>query len=71
MRRVEFRAREIDCPTAEIDKILTLHTTAHSNSEIADLLAINRETVGKYIARYKTQNQPNAPSGSKVAVTLA
>ena len=30
---------------AEIDKILTLHTTAHTNREIADLLAINRETV--------------------------
>jgi len=49
---------------AEIDRILTLHTTAHSNREIADLLGINRETVGKYVARAKVQNQPNAPPGS-------
>ena len=49
---------------AEIDRILTLHTTEHSNREIADLLGINRETVGKYVARAKAQNQPNAPSGS-------
>ena len=38
---------------AEIDRILTLHTTEHSNREIADLLGINRETVGKYVARAK------------------
>jgi hypothetical protein len=50
---------------AEIDKILTLHTTGHNNREIADLLGFNRETVGKYLARYKAQNQPNAPSGSE------
>lgn len=49
---------------AEIDRILTLHTTAHSNREIADLLGINRETVGKYVAQAKAQNQPNAPTGS-------
>jgi transposase len=56
---------------AEIDKILTLHTTAHSNREIADLLAINRQTVGKYVARYKAQNQPNAPPGSQAMDGLA
>lgn len=50
---------------AEIDKILTLHTTAHTNREIADLLAINRETVGKHVARFKAQNRPNAPPGSE------
>ena len=49
---------------AEIDRILTLHTTEHSNREIADLLGINRETVGKYVAQAKAQNQPNAPTGS-------
>ena len=49
---------------AEIDRIHTLHTTAHSNREIADLLGINRETVGKYVTRAKAQNQPKAPSGS-------
>jgi transposase len=48
---------------AEIDAILTLHTTGHSNREIAVLLGIDRETVGKYVARAKSQNQPNAPTG--------
>ena len=52
---------------AEIDRILTLHTTEHSNREIAALLGIHRETVGKYVARAKAQNQPNAPSGNRVA----
>jgi transposase len=56
---------------AEIDKILTLHTTAHTNREIADLLAINRETVGKYVGRYKAQNQPNAPPGTEQVDGLA
>ena len=51
---------------AEIDRVLTLHTTEHSNREIADLLGFNRETVGKYVARAKAQNQPNAPSGKSV-----
>ncbi len=49
---------------AEIDRILTLHTTEHSNREIADLLGIHRETVGKYVARTKARNRPNAPTGS-------
>src|SRR5271168_3289432 len=49
---------------AEIDAILTLHTTGHSNREIADLLGIDRETVGKYVARAKAQNRPIAPIGS-------
>jgi transposase len=52
---------------AEIDRILTLHTTEHSNREIAVLLGIDRETVGKFVARAKTQNQPNAPSGADAA----
>jgi hypothetical protein len=47
---------------AEIDRILTLHTTEHSNREIADLLGINRETVGKYVAQAKAQNQPDEPA---------
>ncbi len=50
---------------AEIDTILTLHTTGHSNREIAALLGVNRETVGKYLARAKAQNQPNAPTGNR------
>ena len=36
---------------AEIDTILTLHKAGHSNREIAALLGVNRETVGKYLAR--------------------
>jgi transposase len=52
---------------AEIDRILTLHTTEHSNREIARLLGVNRETVGKYVARAKAQNRPNAPSGNGVS----
>jgi transposase len=50
---------------AEIDAILTLHTTGHSNREIANLLEVNRETVGKYVAGSKAQNQPNAPTGTE------
>ena len=48
---------------AEIDTILTLHKAGHSNREIAALLGMNRETVGKHLARAKAQNQPNAPTG--------
>jgi transposase len=49
---------------AEIDTILTLHKAGHSNREIAALLGVNRETVGKQLARAKAQNQPNAPTGN-------
>jgi transposase len=49
---------------AEIDTILTLHKSRHSNREIAALLGVNRETVGKHLARAKAQNQPNAPTGN-------
>ena len=49
---------------AEIDTILTLHKAGHSNREIAALLGVNRETVGKHLARVKAQNQPNAPTGN-------
>ena len=48
---------------AEIDTILTLHKAGHSNREISTLVGVNRETVGKYLARIKAQNQPNAPTG--------
>ncbi len=44
---------------AEIDAILTLHTTRHSNREIATLLGKDRETVGKYVARAKAKNRPD------------
>jgi hypothetical protein len=49
---------------AEIDTILTLHQAGHSNREIATLLGMNRETIGKHLARAKAQNQPNAPTGN-------
>ncbi len=50
---------------AEIDTILTLHKAGHSNREIATLLGVNRETVGKYLARALGGYQPNAPTGSR------
>ncbi len=49
---------------AEINTILTLHKAGHSNREIAALLGVNRETIGKYLGRAKAQNQPNAPTGN-------
>jgi IS30 family transposase len=49
---------------AEINTILTLHQAGHSNREIAAVLGVNRETIGKYLARAKAQNQPNAPTGN-------
>ena len=51
---------------AEIDTILTLHKAGHSNREIAALLGVNRETVGKHLGRIKAQNQPNAPTGNRL-----
>jgi transposase len=50
---------------AQIDAILTLHSTRHSNREIADLLTVDRGTVGKYIAEAAVQNPPNAPTGNE------
>jgi len=49
---------------AEINTILTLHKAGHSNREIAALLGVNRETIGKYLVRAKAQNQPIAPTGN-------
>ena len=46
---------------AQIDAIRTLHKSKHSNREIARLLGVHRETVGKYVG----QNRPNAPTGSE------
>ena len=51
---------------AEIDAILTLHTSRHSNREIATLLGVNRETVGKYVAQAEARSQPNAPTGTGI-----
>ena len=50
---------------AEIDKILTLRASGHSNRAIADLLGLDRGTVGKYVARSRSQNPPNATTGSR------
>ena len=46
-------------------RILTLHKAGHSNREIAALLGMNRETVGKHLGQVKAQNQPNAPTGNE------
>ena len=48
---------------AVIDTILTLHKAGHSGREIAALLGVNRETVGRHLAQAKAGIQPNAPTG--------
>jgi len=48
---------------AEINAILTLHKTGHSNRKIAELLGVHRETVARHVARWLTENRPNAPTG--------
>ena len=45
-----------------ISAIDTLRKTGRSRRQVAELLGIHRETVGKYFDRL--QNQPNAPPGS-------
>ncbi len=50
---------------AQINAILTLHQSEHSNRQIARMLGVNRETVGKYVALGQAQNRPNAPTGSE------
>jgi transposase len=49
---------------AEIDTIVTLHTSGHTQREIAALLGVNRGTVGRYLAQARVQNQPQAPTGN-------
>ena len=49
---------------AEIEAILTLHKTRHTNRAISRLLEVDRGTVGKYIALAEVQNQPNSPPGT-------
>ena len=54
---------------AETDAILTLHTTGHSNREIATLLGRNRETVGKYVGRTRPETgQTRRPGRMPLAV---
>lgn len=50
---------------AQINAILTLHQSSHSNRQIARMLGVNRETVGKYVTLGAAQNRPNAPTGSE------
>ena len=47
---------------AEIGAILTLHKSEHSNRAIAELLEVDRGTVGKYVAQAEAQNGPRATS---------
>ena len=49
---------------AEIDAIVTLHASRHSNRAIAQLLGVDRGTVGKYVAQAEAEN---APTGSEAA----
>jgi len=48
---------------ATISAFDTLRKTGRSRRQVAELLGIHRETVGKYFDRL--QNQPNAPPGSE------
>ena len=48
---------------AKVNAILSLHQSGHSNRRIAELLNVDRETVGKYVSQ-AVGNPPNAPTGS-------
>ena len=51
---------------AQINAILTLRKTGHSNRKIARLLGVHRETVGKYVS--SDESKPaNAPTGPDAA----
>jgi len=56
---------------AQIDAIVTLHKSGHSNSQIARLLEVDRGTVGKHIRQAAAENPQNAPTGSAVADTTS
>ena len=47
---------------ADVNAIQTLHQSGHSLRRIAELLGVDRQTVGKYVA---AQNPPNAPPGPR------
>ena len=53
---------------ATINAIQTLHQSGHSNRKIAELLGIDRGSVGKYVRQL--QNPPNAPPGSEAPERL-
>lgn len=48
---------------AKINAIQTLHDSGHSNRKIAELLGVDRGSVGKYVRQL--QNPPNAPTGAE------
>ena len=48
---------------AQVNAIVTLHQSKHSNRRISQLLGVERETVGKYVNQVEAQNRPNAPTG--------
>ena len=52
---------------AEVNAIVTLHQSKHSNRQISQLLGVDRGTVGKYVNQVKDENQPNAPTGSELS----
>jgi transposase-like protein len=47
---------------ANLQAIAALHRSGHSNRQIARVLGVNRETVGKFVS--ELQNQPNPQTGS-------
>jgi DNA-binding CsgD family transcriptional regulator len=49
---------------AQIDTIVTLHKSGHSNRRIAALTGIHLETVARHVRQAASQNRPNAPTGS-------
>lgn len=52
---------------AIVSAIANLHRSGHSNRQIAKILELNRETVGKYVAQLRAtagQNQPIPQTGS-------
>lgn len=43
----------------QINSILTLHQSGHSNRRIAELLGVHRETVAKYLAEQPVPAKPD------------
>ena len=52
---------------AKVNSIHSLHQSGHSNRQIAELLGIDRGTVGKFVQQL--ENQPNAPTGNPTEST--
>ncbi|MFC1596833.1 hypothetical protein ACFL5Q_02695 [Planctomycetota bacterium] len=56
---------------AQIDAILTLHKTRKSSRKIAQLLEVDRGTVGKYVRQAEAQNRPIRSTGAAEPKTRA